>query len=88
MLNQMRGPLPDECSNILIKTGLLLLCVVLAAALSGCGSIKKRTDNAEFRNGLRFDENGSLTDAPEVEIPLWKSTGLKEKPRDVVPPRR
>lgn len=47
-----------------------------------------RTDTVEVQTGLRFDEEGRLTDRLEVKVPLWRSNGLKEKPREGVPPQR
>ena len=65
-----------------------LFAIALTASLVGCESVKKRTDNAELETGMRFDEDGRFTDKPEVKVPIWKSGGLKEKPKEVTPPRR
>ena len=64
------------------------ITIVLTALLIGCESVKKRTDNAELETGMRFDEDGRFTDKPELKVPIWKSRGLKEKPKEVTPPRR
>ena len=32
-----------------------------------------------------YDENGMPEFVPEVSVPVWRSRGLKETPRDLTP---
>ena len=66
---------------------ILFLGLAVAAMLAGtgCHGIRASTDNATLKTGLRYDQDGRLTDEPEVSVPVWSSKGLKAKPENVTP---
>lgn len=70
-----------------LAQGILLLGLTVAAisAGAGCHGIRASTDNATIKTGLRYDQDGRLTDEPEVSVPVWSSKGLKAKPESVTP---
>jgi hypothetical protein len=63
----------------------LSLAVAAIFAGAGCHGIRASTDNATLKTGLRYDQDGRLTDEPEVSVPVWSSKGLKAKPENVTP---
>lgn len=71
-------PLPQR----ILPLGLVVLAML---AVAGCHGIRASTDNATLKTGLRYDQDGRLTDDDEVSIPVWSSKGLKPKPENVTP---
>lgn len=61
------------------------LAMAAIFAGTGCHGIRASTDNATLKTGLRYDQDGRLTDEPEVSVPVWSSKGLKAKPENVTP---
>ena len=74
-------------SPIPMKTRLMVfvLSATLGVCLAGCHGIKASTDNATLKTGLHLNNEGKMTDDPEVSVPMWSSKGLKEKPKEVTP---
>ncbi len=70
-----------------MKTRLIVfgLSATLGILLTGCQGIKASTDNTTLTTGLHLNNEGKMTDDPEVTVPMWSSKGLKEKPAEVTP---
>jgi len=70
-----------------MKTRLIVfgLSAALGVLLVGCHGFKASTDNATLKTGLHVNQQGKVTDEPEVTVPMWSSKGLKEKPTEVTP---
>lgn len=71
----------------------IALCMLVLSVFTGCHGIKASVDNAQVKavpqfneKGERsYDENGMPEFVPEVSVPVWRSRGLKETPRDLTP---
>jgi len=59
-----------------------IILIAGSLLLVGCHGAKPTIDNTTVQTGPRFDEDRKFIDAPEVTVPVWSSTGLKEKPED------
>lgn len=77
----MRAPARFFAQRIL-SLGLAVTALLVS---TGCHGIRASTDNATLKTGLRYDQDGRLTDQPEVSVPVWSSKGLKAKPENVTP---